>query len=144
MSQYTYEHPRPAVTVDIVLFRNNVSEILLIRRLNPPFEGLWALPGGFIDMDETLEEAAARELMEETRLGNLTLKQLHAFSALDRDPRHRTISIAFYGKINCNDNTAIAGSDAKEATWFNLKALPILAFDHDSIVAMAAEKVSAL
>ncbi|HSW67253.1 MAG TPA: NUDIX hydrolase [Bacteroidales bacterium] len=142
MSHFAYDYPRPAVTVDIVVFRNRLSEILLIRRLNPPFEGLWALPGGFMDMSETLEETATRELQEETSLTGLQLKQLHAFSSLDRDPRHRTISVVFYCTVDSDKHTAVAGSDAKEVAWFNLHNLPPLAFDHAAIIALAVEKLS--
>jgi 8-oxo-dGTP diphosphatase len=131
---FTYKHPRPAVTVDVIVFRNKMSEVLLIKRLHDPFEGRWALPGGFMDMDETLEEAAVRELEEETGLSGIELKQLHAFSALDRDPRHRTVSVAFYGVLENDQVLARAGSDAKEAEWFKLNDMPPLAFDHDRIM----------
>jgi 8-oxo-dGTP diphosphatase len=138
---YTYKYPRPAVTVDILVFRKKMSEVLLIKRLHPPFEGKWALPGGFMDMDETLEAAAVRELEEETGLSGIELKQLHAFSALDRDPRHRTVSVAFYGVLENEQTLARAGSDAKEAEWFNLNDLPPLAFDHDKILKTAFKKL---
>jgi 8-oxo-dGTP diphosphatase len=118
-----------------------MSEVLLIKRLHPPFEGKWALPGGFMDMDETLEAAAVRELEEETGLSGIELKQLHAFSALDRDPRHRTVSVAFYGVLENEQTLARAGSDAKEAEWFNLNDLPPLAFDHDKILKTAFKKL---
>jgi len=134
---YTYKYPRPAVTVDILVFRNRMTEVLLIKRLHPPFEGKWALPGGFMDMDETLEEAAVRELEEETGLSGIKLKQLHAFSAPDRDPRHRTVSVAFYGVLENDQALARAGSDAKEAEWFKLNDLPPLAFDHGKIMNVA-------
>ncbi|MBE0663389.1 MAG: NUDIX hydrolase [Bacteroidales bacterium] len=138
---HTYKFPRPAVTVDIIVFRNSMSEVLLIKRLHPPFEGKWALPGGFMDMDETLEEAAVRELEEETGLKGIVLSQLHAFSALDRDPRHRTVSVAFYGVLE-NDRASVkAGSDAKEAEWFKLNTLPPLAFDHEEILEIAFRKL---
>lgn len=138
---YTYKYPRPTVTVDIVVLRKNKSEVLLIKRLHPPFEGKWALPGGFMDMDETLEEAAARELEEETGLNGIELKQLHAFSALDRDPRHRTVSVAFYGMLENDRSIAKAGSDAKEAAWFILNDLPPLAFDHKEIMTTAKQEL---
>ena len=94
---YTYKYPRPALTVDAAVFRKTGTgfEILLIQRNNPPFEGGWALPGGFVDMDETLEDAIIRELQEETSLTDVTLKQLHAFSTPGRDPRGHTISVIF-------------------------------------------------
>lgn len=141
MNTFTYKYPRPAVTVDILVFRNNMSEILLIKRLHDPFEGKWAFPGGFMDIDETLEEAAVRELKEETGLSSIELKQLHAFSALDRDPRHRTVSVAFYGFLENDQQITKAGSDAKEADWFKLNALPSLAFDHTNILETAIKKL---
>ncbi len=132
---YTYKYPRPAVTVDAVVFRkeHNNLQILLIRRKNPPFEGMWALPGGFVDMDETLEEAAARELKEETGIELNDMKQLKAYGAVNRDPRHRTISIVFTGLINGHQEIK-AGDDAANAKWFPLNNLPPLAFDHFEIV----------
>lgn len=136
---YTYDYPRPAVTVDIVVFRSNLTEVLLIRRMNPPFENTWAIPGGFVDMDETLEQAAARELEEETGITGVLLRQFHAFSEPLRDPRHRTISIAFHGFLEDYQGVAKAGSDAKEVKWFKTNNLPPLAFDHDQILKKALE-----
>lgn len=134
---YTYEYPRPAVTVDIIVFRNKMSEVLLIKRLHPPFQNYWAFPGGFVDMDETLEEAAARELEEETGMTGISLHQFHAFSDPCRDPRHRTISVIFRGIYEDSDSPARAGSDAGEVCWFKLNALPALAFDHEKILEKA-------
>jgi len=135
MTKYTYDYPRPSVTVDMIVTRNVSSglEILLIQRLNPPFKDHWALPGGFIDMDETLEQAAARELAEETGLTDIDLKQCKAYSEPGRDPRGHTISVVFRGHVN-NNAKAVAGDDAKNANWFNIKKLPTLAFDHQEIV----------
>ena len=140
---YTYKYPRPAVTVDMLVFRKqeNKWQILLIRRNHAPFEGKWALPGGFMDMDETLEEAASRELKEETGLEGLALEQLKAYSALNRDPRHRTVSVAFTG-IMTNNQLLKAGDDAREAAWFPVDNLPELAFDHDRIIADGLLKIS--
>ncbi len=134
---YTYEYPRPAVTVDIIVFRNKMSEVLLIKRLHPPFQDHWALPGGFVDMDETLEEAATRELEEETGITGISLHQFHAFSDPGRDPRHRTISVIFWGISENSNSLAKAGSDAGEVCWFNLNVLPSLAFDHEKILEKA-------
>lgn len=140
---YTYEYPRPAVTVDAAVFRSAGSgfEVLLIRRGNEPFRGMWALPGGFVNMDETLEEAIARELEEETSLENVELEQLHTFSAVNRDPRHRTISTVFYGIMNEVGMEARAGDDASEARWFSIGNLPSMAFDHDRVVEMAVKRI---
>ena len=139
---YTYKYPRPALTVDAVVFRKNARkmEVLLIQRKNPPFQGGWALPGGFVDMDETLETAVHRELFEETGLKNIVLKQMHAFSTLGRDPRGHNISVVFWGILE-NDQTAKAGDDAQHAEWFDLKNLPTLAFDHDEVIKFAISNV---
>ncbi|MBN2639329.1 MAG: NUDIX hydrolase [Bacteroidales bacterium] len=137
---YTYPYPRPAVTVDAVVFRINEGqkEVLLIQRGHPPFENQWALPGGFVDMDENLETAAARELKEETGLKNIDLQQFHTFGNPGRDPRHRTISIAHWGEL-IEPQELQAGDDARNAQWFSLYNLPETAFDHKEIIAMAKE-----
>lgn len=139
--RYSYPYPRMLVTVDaLVLFKpdNGSCEILLIKRGNPPFEGLYALPGGFPEMDELLADAAHRELKEETGIAGIELKQLGTFDAVDRDPRGRNISVAFYGFVT---ERAIpnAGDDATEARWFCINSLPPLAFDHQTIIAKALE-----
>lgn len=133
---YTYQYPRPAVTVDIILLdTNNTANLLLIQRKKPPFQGKWAFPGGFIDAEETLEHAAVRELKEETGLTIKHLKQFKTFSEPKRDPRGRTISTVFYGYLppKTADQTK-AGDDAARAKWFPLENLPALAFDHDQIM----------
>jgi 8-oxo-dGTP diphosphatase len=140
---YTYEYPRPALTVDAVVFRNNCdkTEVLLIQRDRYPFEGMWALPGGFVEMDETLEQAVNRELKEETGLSGIELKQLHAFSEVGRDPRGRTVSVTFYGIAGKDNSKVKGGDDARDARWFPVDDLPELAFDHDEIIEMAIEKL---
>jgi 8-oxo-dGTP diphosphatase len=140
---YTYEYPRPAVTVDAAVFRynENVLEVLLIERGNYPFEGMWALPGGFLDMDETLEAAVVRELEEETGLKSIDLKQLHAYSAIGRDPRGRTITITFYGMVDFENSKVTAGDDARNANWFPVEKIDKLAFDHQEMIEMALQKI---
>ncbi|MEZ5199073.1 MAG: NUDIX hydrolase [Bacteroidales bacterium] len=140
---YTYEYPRPMVTVDAIVFRKkeNGMQVLLIKRKNDPYKGIWALPGGFVDMDETLEEAVVRELKEETNVRFDNLTQLHAFSAVDRDPRGRNIGVMFYGIIPHEKSFAKAGDDAQEAEWFFVNALPPLAFDHKKAIEMAIKKI---
>ena len=128
---HCYDWPRPAVTADIVVLRE--AEVLLIRRAHPPFEGCWALPGGFLDEDETLEACAARELMEETGVAADTLRLVGTYSEPKRDPRHRTVTVAFLTRV-ATGTEASAGDDAAEAAWFALDALPPLAFDHADIV----------
>jgi 8-oxo-dGTP diphosphatase len=134
---YTYNYPRPAVTADIIILKknNNQQFVLLIERKHPPFEGMWALPGGFLEMDETLEEAALRELREETGVTGIELKQFHTFSKVNRDPRHRTITAVFIGFTA--DNISIeAGDDAANVQWFSTDNLPPLAFDHGEVMEM--------
>lgn len=135
--KHCYDYPRPAVTADIIILKksNDQQFVLLIERKHPPFEGMWALPGGFLEMDETLEAAALRELQEETGITGIELKQFHTFSKVDRDPRHRTITTVFIGFTD--DNISIeAGDDAAKAQWFSLDKLPPLAFDHEEVMEM--------
>ena len=129
--KHCYDYPRPAVTADIIILRKNNDRhfVLLIERKHPPFEGMWALPGGFLNMDETLEEAALRELQEETGITGVELKQFHTFSKVNRDPRHRTITTVFIGYADDNISPQ-AGDDAANVKWFDLNELPPLAFDH--------------
>ena len=139
---YTYHYPRAAVTVDCLVcrHRDNNCQILLIQRKNEPYQGRWALPGGFMDMDETLYEAAVRELREETGLSIPSLEQFYTFDSVDRDPRHRTISTVFIGKQDIDSGTLKASSDASEVKWFSLKNLPGLAFDHNDIIQLAIQR----
>jgi 8-oxo-dGTP diphosphatase len=139
---YTYEYPRPAVTADIVILKpdNGQYLVLLIERKHTPYEGMWALPGGFLDMDETLEEAALRELKEETGITGIPLEQFHTFSKVNRDPRHRTITTVFIGFANANTAAPEAGDDAAKAEWFDLQKLPPLAFDHGEVMEMLKMK----
>jgi len=131
---YTYQYPRPAVTVDVILITEDKNqEILLIQRKNNPYQNLWALPGGFIEMDEDLVTAAKRELQEETGITDVEIKQFRAYGAPNRDPRGRTISVVFYAFIK-SKLQAIAMDDAKDAGWYSLSDLPELAFDHQLII----------
>jgi len=132
---YTYEYPRPMVTVDMVVIRkqNNHTEVLLIERGNEPFKIHWSLPGGFIEMEETVEAAAYRELQEETSITEIELKTLKTYGDPGRDPRGRTVSIVFGGVLTTGQQ-AIAGDDAAKAEWFSIEELPELAFDHGIIV----------
>jgi len=134
----TYPFPRPAVTVDIIIFRlsNDSPELLLIERGNDPYKGQWALPGGFVDKDEALEHAAARELEEETGLTNILLTQMHTFGNPGRDPRGHTIAVVYVGYLT-DEAEAKAGDDAARVEWFKIDQLPPMAFDHNMIVEMA-------
>jgi 8-oxo-dGTP diphosphatase len=132
---YTYKYPRVALTADIMIFRKKEAntQLLLIQRKYDPFKGMWALPGGFIEMEETLIQAAIRELKEETGLNFEELSFLNVFDKLDRDPRGRTISAVFYGFLEETLNIK-AGDDASQAQWFSIGDLPDLAFDHQEII----------
>lgn len=140
-SSYTYKYPHPSVTTDCVIFGFDGKDlnILLVERGLEPFKGSWALPGGFLKMDETVEECAKRELMEETNVSNVFLEQFHTFSAVDRDPRERVITVAFYALVKPSDYEVIGGDDAAQAEWFNQNELPPLAFDHEDVINMAKD-----
>ena len=140
-NKYCYRYPHPAVTTDCVIFGFNGErlQVLLIERGIEPFKGRWAFPGGFLKMDETAEEGAKRELKEETGLENAYIQQLHTFSAPNRDPRERVITIAYYALVNIQE--VKGGDDAASARWFPLDEIPPLAFDHDYILRMATQKL---
>ncbi len=137
---FNYPFARPALCVDIVVFgiSDNAPSLLVIKRGLSPFRGRWALPGGFVRLDETLEKAARRELIEETSMKAVDLTQLSAFSEVDRDPRERVITVAFFAMVNSTDFTLAADTDADEAKWVPLHQKNLsLAFDHDDIVKYA-------
>lgn len=133
---YTYEYPRPSLTADCAIFgfdgRN--LKILLIERGVEPYEGYWALPGGFMKMDETIEECAARELREETGVSDIYIEQFGCFSEVGRDPRGRVVTVAFIALVRPSDYHVCGGDDARLAAWFDADQLPPLAFDHLGIV----------
>ena len=136
---FTYPYPRHSLTVDCVVFgldEKNLN-VLLIERAIEPFKGKWALPGGFVREDETLDDAARRELREETGVLDVYLEQLYTFGEIDRDPRERVITVAYYALANLGDHRIKATTDARNAAWFAVSDLPKLAFDHDKIVAAA-------
>jgi 8-oxo-dGTP diphosphatase len=129
--------------VDCVVFGLDEQElkVMLIQRGLPPFEGKWALPGGFVRVDETLDEAARRELEEETGLRKIFLEQLSTFSAVDRDPRERVVSVAYYALVNLRDHQVHAATDARDAGWFGVPDVPSLAFDHAEILRVALDRL---
>ncbi len=142
--KYVYDWPRPMVSVDAAVFGffRGKAKLLLIRRKNEPFKGQWALPGGFVGINEELEAAAERELAEETGLVNVTLEQMHTFGKCGRDPRGRQITIVFTGTATEGLNKIKAGDDAAKARWFDIEKLPKdLAFDHSEVVKFAIEKL---
>ncbi len=140
---HSYEYPRPALTVDCAVFGLDEEDlkVLLIQRDIPPFEGRWALPGGFVRVEETLEEAAERELAEETGIRHVFLEQLYTFGAVDRDPRERVVTVAYYALVNLQEHQVQATTDARSAAWFTLDDTPKLAFDHDRILQTAYERL---
>ena len=140
---YTYKYPHPSVTADNVIFGfdGNNLHILLVERGLEPFKGCWALPGGFLQMDETIEECAKRELAEETNVKEVYLQQFQVFSGVNRDPRERVLTVAFFALVSKSDYEVIAGDDASDASWFLIDELPPLAFDHQDIIAQARTKL---
>lgn len=138
--EYTYKYPRPAVTADcVVMTKESVPQVLLIERGADPYKGCWAFPGGFMNMDETTEQCAIRELEEETGLQITDLQQIGAYSKVDRDPRGRTITVAYLVIID-HPIPVTGQDDAAKAQWFPIDALPPLAFDHEDIMKDAIEK----
>ncbi len=142
---YCYEYPHPAVTTDVAVFtlQQQSLQLLLIKRAQEPFKGSWALPGGFLEIDEDLEQCAKRELQEETGVSGLYLEQLYTFGAPNRDSRERIISVTYYALAPPDRLTPMAASDAAEAQWFPVAALPDLAFDHHAIIGLALERLAA-
>lgn len=140
---YSYEYPRGALTVDCVVFGLDDVElkVMLIQRGQEPYLGMWALPGGFVRVAETLDEAARRELEEETGLHQVFLEQLYTFGEVHRDPRERVVSVAYYALVKLSDHRVQAATDAREAAWFGVHDVPSLAFDHAGILQMGLERL---
>ena len=144
MTHFSPSHPRPAVTVDIVIFtiRDSCLQLLLIQRGEEPFIGSWALPGGFVRLNESLEEAASRELEEETGISQAYLEQLYTYGDPKRDPRDRVITVAYFALIPPDEQIrAEGGTDVTQAAWFPYDQLPLLAFDHREIVSYALRRL---
>jgi 8-oxo-dGTP diphosphatase len=141
--KYAYEYPRPMVTVDAAVFARveGRANLLLVQRKHEPYQGAWALPGGFVEIDEDLPEAAARELAEETGLTGVPLEQLRTFGKPGRDPRGRTITVVYFGIAGQDQQQVQAADDAARAQWFDIHHLPPLAFDHDEIVPCAIRRL---
>lgn len=137
------EEPRPAVTVDLVILTiaGNELKVLLIRRGVEPFRNCWALPGGFVEMSESIEDAAARELREEAGVENVYLEQLYTFGEPDRDPRGRVISVVYFALIDAEGQHVAAASDAKDAAWHSVFSPPKLAFDHAEVLKYAVGRL---
>lgn len=135
--KYCYKYPHPSVTTDCVIFGFDGTKlsVLLVKRGLEPYKGRWAFPGGFMNMDESAEEGALRELQEETGLKGAYIRQFHTFTAPERDPRERVITIAYYALVRMQE--VVGGDDADDARWFTLDEVPQLAFDHDQILRKA-------
>ncbi len=142
---YQYKYPHPALTTDVVIFtiRDKELKLLLIMRGGEPYKGKWALPGGFVNLDEDLETGARRELEEETGIQDVYLEQLYTFGAVGRDPRERVITVAYYALIPSDQIQLRAATDAEAVGWFSMNELPELAFDHKTIVEMAHQRLTA-
>ena len=140
---HSYKFARPALTVDCVVFGLDDEDlkVLLIERDLPPFEGQWALPGGFVRVDESLDDAALRELREETGLKKVFLEQLYTVGDLDRDPRERVVTLTYYALVRLSSHKVKAATDARQALWFAIDDVPKLAFDHQKIMTMAHERL---
>jgi len=140
---HTYQYPRPALTVDCVVFGFDEGDlkVLLVQRGVKPFEGRWALPGGFVRVEESLEDAARRELVEETGLKDIFLEQLYTFGTPGRDPRERVVSVAYYALVSLAEHRPQAATDARQAAWFSVDDAPGLAFDHEHILDTALARL---
>lgn len=140
---FSYKYARPALTADCVVFGldDNDLKVLLVQRDFEPFAGRWALPGGFVDVGESIEESARRELAEETGLTGIFLEQLYTFSDPSRDPREHVVTVAHYALINLSEHEVTPSTDARNAAWFELSDVPDLAFDHNRILQTAYERL---
>lgn len=140
---YTYEYERPALATDCAIFGFDGGELklLLLERENAPFRGTWALPGGFVHMQETTEAAAKRILLEKAGIRNVFIEQLYTFSEIERDPRERIVSVAYFALVNKTQFRLIAGRDTIQAEWHPISALPELGFDHRNIVSLAVDRL---
>lgn len=141
---FCYEYPHPAITADCIIFCLHPDDLkcLLIQRKHDPFAGYWALPGGFVDIDEDIETGARRELMEETGITDLALKQFMTFGDVGRDPRERVITVTYIGFVRYEEKSLLkAGDDAGKAEWKSLTNLPVLAFDHNNVLTFALRNI---
>lgn len=141
--RFSYEYARPALTVDCVVFGLDEGDlkVLLIQRKLKPFKGRWALPGGFVRMDETLDEAARRELVEESGVKDVYLEQLYTEGEVKRDPRERVVTVAYYALVKLVGHNVQADTDAENAAWFSVADVPTLAFDHQMILDKAVARL---
>ncbi len=143
--KHCYDYARPALTTDCIIFGFDGVDmnVLLIERGIEPFKGKWAFPGGFVRMDESTEDCAKRELLEEAGLKDVFIEQLYTFSDVHRDPRERVVTVAYFALVKIQDYFLIAGDDANNARWFKIKDIPSLAFDHDLILRVSQNRLKA-
>lgn len=141
---FSYQYPHPAITTDIVIFtvQSEKLEVLLIKRKLEPFANNWAIPGGFLDLDEDIDVCASRELEEETGIKDVYLEQLYTFGKVGRDPRERIVSVAYFALAAMQNQNVQAGDDADETKWVAFDDLPTLAFDHAEILVMARQRLA--
>jgi len=142
--KYIYEWPRPMVAADaaVFVFFSGKAKLLLVNRGNEPFKGKWCLPGGFLEIDEELEDGVARELAEETGLAGIKLEQIQTFGRCGRDPRGRVITVTYMGIAQEGKSKVKAGDDAAKARWFDIDKLPKeLAFDHNDVTKFVISKL---
>ncbi|MEM7167161.1 MAG: NUDIX domain-containing protein [Planctomycetota bacterium] len=138
---HTYHYPRPGLTVDVVVFGLDEDDLklLLVRGGETP-QRRWSLPGGFVRIDESLEAAARRELVDETGVSDIFIEQLYTFGRVDRDSRERVVTVSYYGLVNLSEHTVTA-AESKDAAWFAIDDMPTLAFDHNEIVEVATARL---
>jgi len=143
MEKERKEYPKPAVTVDIIIFtiKEDKLKALLIKRKLEPFKDMWAIPGGFVKLDESLENAAKRELMEETGVKEVYLEQLYTFGEPNRDPRERVITVAYFALVNSDNIKLKPTTDVSDAKWFSISEIPRLAFDHAEVLDYALKRL---
>lgn len=143
--EYTYDYERPALTVDLVIYtvKDNDLKILLIKRNSEPFKDMWAIPGGFVQNGETLEQAANRELFEETGVRDIYLEQLYTFGEPGRDPRGWVVTVAYIALISSDNLKLFASTDAQDVSWFSVYQKPTLAFDHEKILDYSLKRLRA-
>jgi 8-oxo-dGTP diphosphatase len=143
IKKYNYSYERPALATDCVIFGfdHGKLKLLVTQRETNPFQDQWALPGGFVFINETTTECATRILAEKVGLKNVFIEQLYTFSALDRDPRERIVTVAYFALVNTSQFQLVAGRDTIKAEWFELTELPNLAFDHQEIVNLAIQRI---
>ena len=145
MTKPFHQYQNPALATDLVIFgyHDKQLSILLLNRKEEPYTGQWTLPGAFLQMTETFSQACSRILSDKLGIGNVFLEQLYSFDRIDRDPRGRVVSVAYFALINPRNFEVIAGQMANDVRWFPVNTLPDLAFDHAEIFSLALQRIRA-